>query len=146
MDYNLQKKKKKNHYSIHLKVTQFSKISYRWGEGARFCPTLRDPTDCSSPGSSIHGIFQARVLEWGAISFSRGSSQQRDQTRVSCFTVWATKILLFISKTLKYILNSMLQYSIHPLFRSSANLIIMITRSIKYFKKAKLPRGNTRAD
>ena len=34
------------------------------------CPTLRDPMDCSLPGSSIHGIFQARVLEWGAIAFS----------------------------------------------------------------------------
>ena len=34
------------------------------------CPTLSDPMDCSSPGSSVHGIFQARVLEWGAIAFS----------------------------------------------------------------------------
>ena len=40
--------------------------------------------DCSSPGSSVHGIFQAKVLEWVAISFSRGSSQPRDQTQVSC--------------------------------------------------------------
>ena len=52
--------------------------------------------DCSLPGSSLHGIFQAIVLEWIAISFSRGSSQPRDQTRVSCivdrcFTVWATR-------------------------------------------------------
>ena len=58
--------------------------------------------DCGLPGSSVHGIFQARVLEWIAISFSRGSSQPRDWTRVSCivdghFTVWAT--------TLKWILN-----------------------------------------
>ena len=37
---------------------------------AQSCPTLRDPIDCSLPGSSIHGIFQARVLEWGAIAFS----------------------------------------------------------------------------
>ena len=39
-------------------------------EVAQSCPTLRDPTDCSLPGSSVHGIFQARVLEWGAIAFS----------------------------------------------------------------------------
>ena len=39
-------------------------------EVAQSCPTLRDPMDCSLPGSSIHGIFQARVLEWGAIAFS----------------------------------------------------------------------------
>ena len=39
-------------------------------EVAHSCPTLSDPIDCSPPGSSIHGIFQARVLEWGAIAFS----------------------------------------------------------------------------
>ena len=39
-------------------------------EVAQLCPTLHDPMDCSLPGSSIHGIFQARVLEWGAIAFS----------------------------------------------------------------------------
>ena len=42
----------------------------RESEVAQSCPTLRDPMDCSLPGSSIHGIFQARVLEWGAIAFS----------------------------------------------------------------------------
>ena len=52
-------------------------------EVAQSCPTLCDPMDCSLPGSSVHGIFQARILEWVAISFSRGSSQPRDQTRVS---------------------------------------------------------------
>ena len=54
--------------------------------------TLCNPMDCSPPGSSVHGIFQTRVLEWVAISFSRGSSQPRDRTQVShtagrCFTV-----------------------------------------------------------
>ena len=42
------------------------------------------PMDCSLPGSSIHGILQARILYWVAISFSRGSSRPRDQTPVSC--------------------------------------------------------------
>ena len=46
------------------------------------CPTLCDPVDCNPPGSSIHGILQARILEWVAISFSRGSSQPRDQSGV----------------------------------------------------------------
>ena len=50
----------------------------------QMCPTLCNPVDCSPPGSSVHGIFQARVLEWGAISFSRGSSWPRAQTWVSC--------------------------------------------------------------
>ena len=54
-----------------------------------------DPRDCSLPGSSAHGIFQARILEWVALSFSRRSSQPRDQTQVSRvvgrrFTVWVT--------------------------------------------------------
>ena len=53
-------------------------------EVAQSCPTFYDPMDCSLPGSSVYGILQARVLEWVAISFSRGSSQPRDRTRVSC--------------------------------------------------------------
>ena len=48
------------------------------------CPTLCNPIDCSLPGSSVHGIFQAIVLEWVTISFSRGSSRPRDRTQVSC--------------------------------------------------------------
>ena len=40
-------------------------------EVAQSCPTLRDPMDCSLPGSSVHGVFQARVLEWVAIAFSK---------------------------------------------------------------------------
>ena len=51
---------------------------------AKSCPTLCDPIDCSPPVSSVHGIFQARILEWIAISFSRESSQPRDQTHVPC--------------------------------------------------------------
>ena len=43
-------------------------------EVAQSCPTLSDPTDCSLPGSSVHGIFQAGVLEWGAIAFSKSCS------------------------------------------------------------------------
>ena len=65
-------------------------------EVAQSCLTLCDPMDGSLPGSAVHGIFQARILEWTAISFSRGSSQPRDQTQVSCiadrrFTIWATR-------------------------------------------------------
>ena len=50
---------------------------------AQSCVTLCDPTDCSPPGSSVHGISQARILEWVAISSSRGSSQPRDWTHLS---------------------------------------------------------------
>ena len=62
---------------------------------AQLCLTLCDLMDCSPLGSSIHGILQARMLEWVATLFSRGSSRPRDQTQVSCiagrfFTIWAT--------------------------------------------------------
>ena len=61
---------------------------------AHLCPTLCNPMDCSLPHSSVHGIFQARILEWIAISFSSGFSQPRDWSQVSCiagrfFTIWA---------------------------------------------------------
>ena len=65
-------------------------------EVTKMSPTLCHPMDCSPWGSSIHGILQARILEWVAISFSRGSSQPRDQTQVSHiagrrFNLWATR-------------------------------------------------------
>ena len=71
-------------------------VTIKWSEVSQLCPTLCNPVDCRLPGSSIHGIFQARVLEWVATSFSRGSSWPRDQTLVSrivggFFTVWATR-------------------------------------------------------
>ena len=71
----------------------------KWSEVAQSCLTLCEPMGCSLPGSSVHGIFQAIVLEWIAISFSGGSSQSRERTRVSHtvdrrFTVWATAPLL----------------------------------------------------
>ena len=62
----------------------------------RSCPTLCDPMNCSPPGSSAHGILQARILKWVAIPFSRGPSHPRDWTWVSCivgrrFTIWVTR-------------------------------------------------------
>ena len=63
---------------------------------AQLCPALCNPMDCSLPGSSVHGILQARILEWVAVPFSGRSSQLRDRTQVSCttggfFTSWATR-------------------------------------------------------
>ena len=52
------------------------------------CPALCDAMDCSPPGSSVHGIFQARILEWVPISSSRASSQSRDRTCISCIDRW----------------------------------------------------------
>ena len=68
--YNIvkfKKKKKNTGVGCHF-LLQSGKVKSE-SEVAQSCPTLRDPMDCSLLGSSIHGIFQARVLEWGAIAF-----------------------------------------------------------------------------
>ena len=79
--------------SVRLLVVQFFLLLLLslWVMSDSCCPM-----GCSLPSSSVHGIFQARILEWVAISFSRGSSQPRDQTPVSCiaggvFIIWATR-------------------------------------------------------
>ena len=81
-----------------MDVSWTIKKAVKWSEVAQLCPTLCDPMDCSLPGSSVHGIFLARVLKWIDIFYSRGSSQPRDWTRVSCiaggcFTLWAKRRL-----------------------------------------------------
>ena len=57
------------------------------------CPTLCDPMDCSPPGFSVRGILQARILEWVAMSSSRGSSRPRDRTQVSCVSCTGRRVL-----------------------------------------------------
>ena len=79
--------------STHTRILNNIRIS---SKSLQSCPTLCDPMDCSLPGFSIHGILQARTLEWVAISFSRASSRPRDRTRVSLiggrrFNLWATR-------------------------------------------------------
>ena len=72
----------KNLFQIH---------SQKHGGGclvAQSCLTLCDPMDCNLQGSSLHEISQARTLEWVTISFSRGSSQPRDRTKVPCIGRW----------------------------------------------------------
>ena len=78
-------KAKKEKWSIYLKSEYEVQEAARnqTGAGAQ-CLTPWNPQDCSPSGSSVHGIFQARILEWAAISISRWSSQSRDQTHISC--------------------------------------------------------------
>ena len=86
--------------SIQFNITNMHiPLVYSWWLSVlvtQSCPTLCNPVDSSSPVSSVHGILQARMLEWVAILFSRVSSWPRGQTRVSCiagrfFTSWATR-------------------------------------------------------
>ena len=94
---------------------------------AQSCPTLCDPMDCSLSGSSVHGIFQVRILEWVAISFSRRSSRPRDQTcnsYVSCIGRWVLYHRHHLGSTLppKYIYIYMLH-------------IIYLTKQLDAFTK-----------
>ena len=82
---------------------------------AQSCPTLCDPMDCSLPGSAVHGILQARILEWFAISFFRGSSQPRDQTQTSGIvgrfsTVWATREVAIRNEKPKILRDALLVF------------------------------------
>ena len=85
---------------LSLPVCLFPTPAPLWGlhdtQSLQLCPILCDPVDYSPPGSSVHGIFQARILEWVAMASSRGSSRPRDWTQVSCtaggfFTIWAIR-------------------------------------------------------
>ena len=67
-----------NYNPLKIHIKGFTQSISGEGEVAQSCLTLCDPMDCSLPGFSVHGILQARILEWVTISFSRGSSQPRD--------------------------------------------------------------------
>ena len=90
-------------FSWHL--TEREGLFLGGGLVANACLTLETPRGCSPPGSSVHGILQARILEWGASSFSRGTSPLRNWARVSCttgrlFPNWAMRAsFLLASKT-----------------------------------------------
>ena len=109
---------------------------------AKLCPTLWDPMDCSLPGSSLHGILQARILEWVAISFSRGSSQPRESTGASCiasgfFTDWAiteARILgLLLFKSLFFFFNRINLYT-STFFWIKVKTLVFITAEYCLFK------------
>ena len=75
----------------------------------QLCLTFCHPLDCSPPGSSVHGVFQTRILEWVAIPFSRGSSPPRDQTGVSyifCMGRWVDSLPLVPTEKLSIIYSS----------------------------------------
>ena len=101
-------------YSLELLFgIQIGKV--KWSEVVQSCPcpTLCDPVDCSLPSFSVHGILQARILEWITISFSRGSSRPRDLNQVSrtggrCFNLWAIRYIFHFLLCLSHIFFSQL--------------------------------------
>ena len=66
-------------------------MCFLYAKSLQSCPTLCNPVNCSPPGSSVHGIFQPRMLEWVAMPFSTGSSQPRDRTQVSMSVALASR-------------------------------------------------------
>ena len=129
LKYLLQEKSPPSHYgklhknkiaalvikSYHSEVSQTMKKKKRKEKGrAQSCLSLWEPMDCSLLGSSVHGIFQARILEWGALSYSRRSSRPRDRTCVSCIGRWilyhwATWELL---QTMNHLWNLLTDFSV----------------------------------
>ena len=101
--------------------------------------TLWEPMDCSLPVSSVHGILQARILEWVAIPFSRGSSQLRGWTWVSCiahrfFTIWTTReAVLPFSVTIFISILSLFWGRIKWNYKSSYNLKVNFIIIFKAF-------------
>ena len=79
---------------------------------AQSYPTLYDPTDCSLSSFSVHGILQARSPEWVAISYSRGSSQPRDRTHVSCVSCFDRQIIYHWAKWEAHLLNNKEMWSV----------------------------------
>ena len=94
---------------------------------AQSCLTLCDSMDCSPPGSSVHGISQARILEWVAISFSKGSSQPTDQTCVSC-TFSALQVNSLLAEP-----PEKSNYTINHLLKQTNNVVFFL----KHKKKKK---------
>ena len=75
--------KSKNKLNVRFRVLQLVDGSVH-AKPVLLCPTLCNRMDCSLPGSTVHGILQARILKWVAMPSSRGSFQPRDPTRISC--------------------------------------------------------------
>ena len=106
---------------------------------------LCDPMDCSPPGSSVHGILQARILEWVAISYSRGSSQPMDQTYVSyiCLLHWQAGSLLLVPPGKPQIvyrgvkkIHSVLSHRLKYIFPSlSNNYMTLYLRPVRILKQ-----------
>ena len=116
-------------------------------------PTLCHSMDFSPPGYTVHGIFQARILEWVAIPFSRGSSQPRDRPQVSCiagkfFTLWATRKSPSVCDSCSVMSNSLQPHGLCSLPASSVHGILQ-TRilewiAIPFSRVSSWPRNRTR--
>ena len=108
--------------------------------GAQLCPPLCDAMGCSPPGFPVHGIFQERVLEWGAISSSRGSSQPRDWTCLSCLasisnSKYLTQDTTFLNKQFPQIKPADIWHNFYWSISNSIQSLIISATAIFYYLK-----------
>ena len=129
-------------FDAHIELSKYLVHMYICVLVTWSCRTLCNPMDYSPPGSSVHGIFQARVLEWVAISSSRGSFQHRDWTQFSCiagrfFTIWATRKAVNIDVScLGWSYSLMSHLSSHTILKYSKLLHKFTTHISKIVKPA----------
>ena len=136
--------------SSYNKQQLFSKLSEIILSGMLSCVWLFcNHVDCSLPGSSVHGMFQARILEWVAISYSRGCSQPRDRNGISCFSCIGRQILLPLSHLESPLISWASKISKNKIWEYLAELcFILLSANIKkiplslsfYIKKIYSPK------
>ena len=121
----------------------------------QLCPTLCDPKDCSPPGSSVHGILQARIQEWVVIYFSREASRPRDWTCVSYVTCigrwvlyhWATcKPLWFFESESRSVVSNFcnpMDYTVHGILQARIQewVVISFSRESSWTNSGNQPRS-----
>ena len=122
-----------NSYTFGFSQQIFIEPLYMCAKSLQLCSTLCDPVDCSLPGSPVHGILQARILEWVAISSSRGSSQPRGQTYVCYVSCIDRRVLYPLCRLLLWCTKCYLVYfGGHRWFRHRSCACKSHERKIKY--------------
>ena len=126
-----------NYFAVHLKLTKHCKSTMCCAKLPQSRPTLCNPLNCSPPVSSVHGILQARILEWVAIPFSRGSSQPRDRTCISKVSCVGRQALLLRAAPGK-LKSTMLQFKNKRMHLPSGSpgLILHFQSSDRHFDSA----------
>ena len=111
-------------------------VSEKWKWIAQSCPTLSDPVDCSPPGSSIHGIFQARVLEWDAIAFSIMTCIHHYNIMQSIVTALKVLCALPIHLSRHWSLAATNPFTVYIVSTFLEHPVIAIIRSVTFFRLA----------
>ena len=130
-------------------LSKFTKITYLFSEKSvggdtLSCPTLCDPMNCSLPGFSVHGIFQARILEWVAISYSMDSSQPRDWNLSLVSPALAGRFITIVSRAAQNLLTANLVGNKHSF--SLDALLSWLGTQAEAWKLRVLPENPSKTD